>query len=105
LVSEQVDEEIEMNIDEEKVDEAVLALLYLTMHGEKWGMRAWKAHDWEALNRLHEKGFISDPQSKAKSVVMTEEGEKRAEELFRKLFSKLESSEESEESEAAPNKG
>jgi hypothetical protein len=27
---------------------------------------------------LHERGYISDPKSKAKSVVMTEEGERRA---------------------------
>lgn len=26
------------------------------------------------MERLHERGYISDPQSKAKSVVMTEEG-------------------------------
>jgi len=38
------------------------------------------------LDRLHEKGYISDPKSKAKSVVMTEEGAKRATELFEKHF-------------------
>ncbi len=37
-------------------------------------------------DRLHEKGYISDPKSKAKSVVMTEEGAKRAKELFEKHF-------------------
>jgi hypothetical protein len=27
----------------------------------------WKSFDWNAMNRLHEKGFISNPVRKAKS--------------------------------------
>jgi hypothetical protein len=38
------------------------------------------------MNRLHQKGYISDPISKAKSVVLTEEGLQEAERLFKKLF-------------------
>ncbi len=57
-----------MGIDEEKIDEVVLALLHLTAFKDKTGWRAWKGHDWDALNRLHEKGYISNPASKAKSV-------------------------------------
>ncbi|HSI62711.1 MAG TPA: DUF6429 family protein [Candidatus Saccharimonadia bacterium] len=72
-----------MNYDEDKVDEMVLALLYLTLHD---GCRAWKGHDWDVLGRLHEKGMILDPVGKAKSVVLTEEGLKKCEELFRKHF-------------------
>ena len=75
-----------MEYDKDKVGEMVLALLYLTMFNDKTGRRAWKSHDWDALDRLHEKGYISDPKSKAKSVVMTEEGAKRATELFEKHF-------------------
>ncbi len=74
-----------MDYDADKVDEAVLALLYLTLHDEA---RAWKSFDWEAMNRLHEKGYISNPIGKAKSVVFTEEGLKEAESLFKKLFGK-----------------
>jgi Domain of unknown function (DUF6429) len=74
-----------MDHDTEKVDEAVLALLYLTLHD---GDRAWKGLDWDALNRLHEKGFISNPVSKAKSIRLTEEGLRESEHLFTKLFSK-----------------
>jgi hypothetical protein len=48
--------------------------------------RAWKGHDWDALNRLNEKGYISDPKSKAKSVVLSEEGERLSKELFEKYF-------------------
>ena len=32
------------------------------------------------MDRLHEKGFISDPKSKAKSLIMTEKGQEVAEE-------------------------
>jgi len=74
-----------MEIDEEKVDDAVLALLQLTLCGEG---RAWKGHDWDALGRLHEKGLICDPVGKAKSVLLTEEGMKRSAELFERLFGK-----------------
>jgi hypothetical protein len=60
-----------MEIDEEKVDEAVLALLYLTTFKDKPCWRAWKGHNWDSLDRLHQKGYISDPATKAKSVVLT----------------------------------
>jgi hypothetical protein len=40
-----------MELDTDKIDDAVLALLLL---GESGG-RAWKGFDWEAMNRLHEK--------------------------------------------------
>ncbi|MEX0708414.1 MAG: DUF6429 family protein [Woeseia sp.] len=76
-----------MDYDVDAVDESVLALAYLTLHD---GVRVWKSFDWDAMNRLHEKGFISDPVSKAKSVVLTEEGLKEAERLFNKLFVKQE---------------
>jgi hypothetical protein len=74
-----------MNIDTEKIDEAVLALLYLTLHE---GSRAWKGLDWDAMNRLHDKGFISNPIGKAKSVMLTDKGLEESERLFRKLFVK-----------------
>jgi hypothetical protein len=63
----------------------VLALLYLGLHD---GTRVWKGFDWEAMNRLHEKGFITDPRSKAMSVLFTAEGLARAKELLDKLFGK-----------------
>jgi len=76
-----------MEYDKDKVGEVVLALLYLTMFDEdQYGAGAWKSHDWDAMDRLHQKGYISDPESKAKSVVMTEEGAKRARELFERHF-------------------
>jgi len=74
--------------DEDKVDECTLALLYLVTHDrqEGCGARAWKGFDWDTMNRLHEKGMISNPISKAKSVAMSEEGFKKAEDLFKKHF-------------------
>ena len=74
-----------MDIDIDKIDEAVLALLHLTLHD---GNRAWKGVDWDAMNRLHETGFISNPVGKAKSVLLTEQGMVESGRLFRKLFSK-----------------
>ena len=77
-----------MEYDMEKVDESVLALLYLNFFGDHGAIRAWKGFDWDTMDRLHEKGFISDPKSKAKSVIVSEEGQKAAEEFFTKYFSK-----------------
>ncbi len=42
--------------------------------------------DWEVMNRLHEKGHIGNPKSKAKSVHLTEEGARLSEALFKKHF-------------------
>jgi Domain of unknown function (DUF6429) len=78
-------EDVGMELDQDKIDDVVLALLYLGLHD---GARAWKSFDWDAMNRLHEKGYISNPQSKAKSVVFTEEGLERAKRLLEALFGK-----------------
>jgi uncharacterized protein DUF6429 len=75
-----------MEYDKDKVDEMVLALLFLTMFEDKLSQRAWKSHDWDAMDRLCKKGYILDPKSKAKSVVMTEEGARRAKALFQLHF-------------------
>lgn len=78
-----------MDYDTDKIDDAVLALLMLTVHRQdEYGARAWKGHDWDAMERLHEKGFIGDPASKAKSVFVTPEGLAQGGGLFEKLFSK-----------------
>jgi hypothetical protein len=42
------------------------------------------------MDRLHEKGYISDPKSKAKSVVMTAKGVQQSRELFEKHFGRKE---------------
>ena len=73
------------DIDTDRIDEAALALLHLGRHDV---YRTWKSLDWDVMNRLHEKGFISDPVGKTKSVVFTDEGARRSEDLFRKLFAR-----------------
>lgn len=75
-----------MKIDQEKIEQTVLALLYQTSFDDKHGRRAWKGYDWGVMNSLHEKGYISNPATNAKSVTFTEEGAKRSKELFEKLF-------------------
>lgn len=76
-----------MDIDEDKIDRAVLALLHLTLHDD-W--RAWKGFDWDAMNRLHAKGYIHDPVNKTKSVVFTEEGLRESKRLLEEMFGKRE---------------
>ena len=53
-----------MRYDEAKIDEAVLAVLYLTAWEEHGLTRAWKGIDWDASNRLYERGLIDDPKNK-----------------------------------------
>jgi len=38
------------------------------------------------MDSLHEKDYISNPATKAKSVALTEEGARLSKELFEKLF-------------------
>ncbi len=75
-----------MDIDRDKIDDAVLGLLWLTLHEER---RAWKGFDWAALDRLHQKGLIEDPVNKTKSVILSDEGLRQSERLFRALFTRL----------------
>jgi hypothetical protein len=74
-----------MELDEDRIDDAVLALLQLGRHD---GVRVWKGFDWAAMNRLHAKGWISDPVSKAKSVVLTDDGLREGARLLALLFGK-----------------
>ncbi|TAJ95331.1 MAG: tetratricopeptide repeat protein [Reyranella sp.] len=79
------DAEHDYETDPDRVDEAVLALLVQGLHD---GSRAWKTFDWDALDRLHAKGLISNPASRAKSVVFTEAGLEAALRSHRLLFAK-----------------
>jgi hypothetical protein len=72
-----------MPLNTDKIDDAALARLYLTLHDGSW---AWKGLDWDALDRLHDKGMIDNPASQRKSVAFTEEGLKRAKALFEEMF-------------------
>ena len=76
-----------MEYDTERIDELTMALLYLTVHERTaFGARAWKEFDWDTLNRLHTKGLIGDPRSKARSVTLSPGALESAQELFMKYF-------------------
>ncbi len=69
-------------LDTQKLGETALALLSLTLHDG----RVWKGLDWNLMDLIFEKGWVTDPKSKARSVVLTEEGERLAREFLRKHF-------------------
>lgn len=71
-------------IDTNRIDDAVLALLWLGLH-DKSGA-TWKSFDWAAMERLHDKGFISSPVGRAKSVYLSGEGFARSKALFEAMF-------------------
>jgi Domain of unknown function (DUF6429) len=75
-----------MDIDGGKLEQTVLALLYLNSFQEGEGRRAWKGFPWTVMDALHEKGYISNPATKNKSVWLSDEGAKLSEELFENLF-------------------
>ena len=74
----------------EKIAEDVLGLLYITSFsdGKDFPFRAWKGHDWDALDFLHAQGYISDPNSKAKSISFSDEGFQKAREIAERKYRK-----------------
>ena len=61
-----------MEVNKDKIDDMVLALLYLTTFEDRPRLRAWKGHDWDALGRLRRKDYISDPATgKQNQVLLT----------------------------------
>ena len=75
-----------MDFDRDKVDEMTLALMFLTSFGDHGCTRSWKGYDWDAMDRLHQAGYISNPVGKAKSVIFTDKGRELCEALFKKHF-------------------
>ncbi|NBC84575.1 MAG: hypothetical protein GVY25_00065 [Bacteroidetes bacterium] len=80
-----------MEYDGDKVDDMMLALLWLTAFDEEIGenviqTRAWKRFAHRHIDRLHEKGWIEDPGESDRSVVFTAEGRERSHDLFKQLF-------------------
>jgi len=71
-----------MEYDKYGVDAMVLALLYLTSTHDTSATRAWKGTDWEAMDRVYNKGDMSDPKGTAVSVVLTDAGAQLSRELF-----------------------
>ena len=74
-----------MNLDIDKLDAAALAILSLTLHD---GRRVWKGIDWAITDRLNDKGLIENPASRAKALVLTEDGLAEAEAALAGMFGK-----------------
>lgn len=51
-----------MEINKDKIDDAILALLFLALHHDG---RAWKSFDLDAMNRLHSKSYIGNPVARS----------------------------------------
>ena len=66
-----------------KIDDAVLALLYLTIHDKSHASTSVAP---EVLQRLHTSGMIEDPADSWDSVELTDEGLQRSKTLFNSMF-------------------
>ena len=75
-----------MDLDTDKIDDAVVALL---LRGPS-GRRAWKGFDSETMDRLHERGFVGDTRPKSASLELTDEGLARAQQKLVELFGRSE---------------
>lgn len=85
---------------EKNIEELTLLLMYLTSWNEtgyiydeksqipkeKTIKKCWKGYDFNILNELTEKGYLYSEKHKNKSVTLTKEGEKQAEELIAKYL-------------------
>ncbi|WP_338849573.1 DUF6429 family protein [Massilia sp. W12] len=72
-----------MEYDKEKITETVLALLGVF---EFENGRVWKRIDFDVMDTLFEKGYISNPHGRTESVRLTPEGLQLAKELAGKYF-------------------
>jgi hypothetical protein len=79
-----------MEYDRDKVDEMVLALLFLTSSTDQFATRAWKGLDVEVLDRMYKKGWISDPNSKSPTMSLSPEAAVLSKELFQRYFGSTE---------------
>ena len=72
-----------MATDNRKIDDAVLALLHLTLHDQSHASAGFAP---DVLSRLHESGMIEDPADGADSIELTPDGLQRSKTLFNVLF-------------------
>lgn len=74
-----------MDYDDQRIDDAALALLalYADRHGH-----TWKGFDFGIMNRLHERGLITDPVNRNKGVYLTEDGERIGMQLAARWFAR-----------------
>lgn len=79
----------------EKIEELTLILLYLNSWEEDGYSRddsgnikikrSWKGYDFDILNTLEKESYLGGSY-KSKSVYLTEDGEIKAQELYKKYF-------------------
>src|SRR5689334_9381480 len=72
-----------MATDNKKIDDAVLALLHLTLHDQSHASAGFAP---EVLRRLHESGMIEEPANGADSIELTQDGLQRSKTLFKAMF-------------------
>jgi len=69
--------------DESKIEEAVLGLFGVF---EFENGRVWKKYDFDVMDSLFNKGYISNPHGKTKSIYLTSEGFTKAKSCADNLF-------------------
>jgi hypothetical protein len=69
--------------DESKIEDAVLALFGAF---EFEGGRVWKKFDFDVMNSLYSKGYITSPIGRTHSVNLTAEGLTKAKSCADRLF-------------------
>lgn len=72
-----------MATDNKKIDDAALALLFLTLHDQS---HVSKALTPDIFRRLHEQGMIEEPGEDSDSVELTPDGLQRSNTLFNAMF-------------------
>jgi hypothetical protein len=69
------------------LDDLVLALLWFNGSETEFGAHsAWKSLPWDALDRLHARGLISEPRRKTHSVALDDAAWTRGQALFEQWF-------------------
>ena len=77
---------------EKNILELTLLLMYLTSWEEESNpfedrfKQCWKGYDFDIINELIDKGYLFPSKYKNKSVILTKDGEKLAEELMDKYL-------------------
>ena len=88
---------MDFEVTNQSLEELTLLLLYLTSWREKitpdiWAQRAWKGYNFDILDSLEKKGYITNSK-RAKSVGLTDEGIEQAKAIrkkYQRFLSELE---------------
>lgn len=74
-----------MESDTDKMEDALLALLGALEFDDG---RFWKGYDFDMMQSLYDKGYITEPWGRAKSAYLTPEGMEKAKKLAEQMFAK-----------------